>query len=210
MKKKLKGVLFFWSETGTEGGDWAFQDERFITVNRNFFSCAKCFKYWDKGKYPDGPIDEPREGLRVTHMISLDKLLTGDPDALGSSRPPAECPSGKHDFKPTSKNLWSYEGSHVLRSGDHLTIYDKSDHKKIVWDGDINLTRFSVFTKHARGMWIHADQKGVRREIWAKWFMEDYPARLVLGKESLDHINKIKRAIAKEKRKALKNKSTKK
>jgi len=26
----LRGLLQFWSETGTEGGYWAFQDERFI------------------------------------------------------------------------------------------------------------------------------------------------------------------------------------
>jgi hypothetical protein len=26
----LRGLLHFWSETGTEGGYWAFQDERFI------------------------------------------------------------------------------------------------------------------------------------------------------------------------------------
>jgi len=27
----IKGTLFLWSETGTEGGYWALQDERFIT-----------------------------------------------------------------------------------------------------------------------------------------------------------------------------------
>jgi hypothetical protein len=28
--RPLRGLLHFWSETGTEGGYWAFQDERFI------------------------------------------------------------------------------------------------------------------------------------------------------------------------------------
>lgn len=29
--KIIRGVLHLWSETGTEGGHWALQDERFIT-----------------------------------------------------------------------------------------------------------------------------------------------------------------------------------
>ena len=45
---KMKGVLDFHTETGTEGGYWAFQDERFIKQNQPFGYCDKCgiyFKY---------------------------------------------------------------------------------------------------------------------------------------------------------------------
>lgn len=30
----LSGVVFFWTETGTEGGHWAFQDKNFITKDK--------------------------------------------------------------------------------------------------------------------------------------------------------------------------------
>lgn len=29
-------------------------------------------------------------------------------------------------------------------------------------------------------MWIHADQKGIEREVWAEYFFEKYPAKLCL------------------------------
>ena len=111
---KLKGVLHFWSETGTEGGHWAFQDKNFI-------------------------------------------------------EPPTE------DW-PHEK--WSYEGLHVLENGDQLTIFSK-DHGGVVWSGVIRLKQHPLFTESARGMWIHTDQEGIDRNVWARWFMEGYPATLV-------------------------------
>lgn len=38
---ELKGVLHLWSETGTEGGYWAFQDERFIEPPTDDYPYAK-------------------------------------------------------------------------------------------------------------------------------------------------------------------------
>ncbi len=35
MPEIIKGKLDFYTETGTEGGYWAFQDEKFITPNEN-------------------------------------------------------------------------------------------------------------------------------------------------------------------------------
>jgi hypothetical protein len=107
----FKGVVHFYTETGTEGGYWAFQDERFITK-----------------------VDPPK---------------------------------------------WSYEGLHILKDGDHLTIFSKENPNEIVWDGTIQLRQHDLFTEHASGLWIHADQVRVNRQTWSRWFFEGYPAQLI-------------------------------
>lgn len=108
----MKGKIHLWNETGTEGGMWAFQDEKFIS---------------------HGPQGE----------------------------------------------AWSYDGLHVLKDGDKLTIYDKEDPAKVVWQGVIDQQHYGSFQEHAYdGQWIHSDQRGVEREVWSKWFIEEYPAEL--------------------------------
>lgn len=155
-REELRGVLHLWSETGTEGGYWAFQDERFISKNTTRFACAKCHIYWDKSSHPDGP----------------------SADALGEAR---FCTPGAHDFRPVSDESWSYEGLHVLAPGDELTVYAK-DGVAIVWEGVIRLKQHDLFTEHAGGMWIHADQEGIDRDTWAKWFFEGHPAKVIRAK----------------------------
>lgn len=112
--RSLRGVCHFHSETGTEGGFWAFQDEKFI------------------------------------------------------SPPCAEFPKGQ----------WSYKGLHILKDGDRLTIYDKNDYQKVVWRGVIKLKQYSVFTQDAFGLWIHTDQEGLDRKVWARYFFDEHPAIL--------------------------------
>lgn len=104
----IKGACFFYTETGTEGGHWAFQNEKHIS---------------------------PHE--------------------------------------------WSYEGLYVLENGDRLTIFSPDDPEKIIWSGTISLNPYPAFTEHVFGFWIHADQKSTKREIWAKYFFEEYPAELI-------------------------------
>jgi len=67
---------------------------------------------------------------------------------------------------------FSYEGLHILKSGDELTVYDKSNPSRIVWNGIIQLR---PNTKHP-GCPI---QKGVQLDEWKRWFSEEYPATLV-------------------------------
>ncbi len=111
----LHGVCYFHSETGTEGGYWAFQDENFIV---------------EGGLYGQ---------------------------------------------------QFEYQGLHILENGYTLTIYDKIDKNKILWHGVIDLTIYPLFTQAtSRGNWIHADQKGVERTTWERWFLEEYPATLTL------------------------------
>ena len=112
---ELRGVLHFWSETGTEGGHWAFQDEKFIFL---------------------------------------------------------PTPNWPH-------KRWSYEGLHVLEDGDILVIYSKEDPAQVVWAGTIKLKAYEVFVESAFGMWIHADQEEIDRDTWSRWFIEEYPAKLI-------------------------------
>jgi len=154
----LHGVLHLFSETGTEGGYWAFQDERFITPNTTRFSCRKCGAYWDKGHRPQGPVADEQAAGQLSYR--------GAP----------YCAPGMHEFELVCPGDWSYEGLHALEDGDELTIYAKDDPARIVWQGTIKLRRFPLFTEDAHGLWIHADQEGIDRAEWAKWFFEEYRA----------------------------------
>lgn len=52
----MKGILVFHSETGTEGGHWAFQDERFMGIPEpDKYSCTRCGTYWDKAQTAEEP-----------------------------------------------------------------------------------------------------------------------------------------------------------
>lgn len=157
-KPPLSGVLTFHSETGTEGGYWAFQDEKFITKNTSRFSCKKCGLYWDK--------------TRETEQDVLKKA-----ERFGGSPDLKFCDASAHEFVLACSENWSYEGLHILKDGDELTIFSK-DCSSVVWSGKIELTTFSLFTEHVSGLWIHADQKDVPRHIWGMWFFEEYPAFL--------------------------------
>ena len=157
----IRGILHLWSETGTEGGHWALQDERFITKNTTRFSCKRCGAYWDKGTQPDGP--------------AVDDLTGEKKNLLGGSY----CAPGTHDFQLICPEDWSYEGLHVLKDGDKLTIYSKDDPSAVVWSGKIRLRQYPLFTNSARGLWIHADQVGIPRKKWAEWFFKGYPAKLL-------------------------------
>ena len=107
-KTPLRGILHLFSETGTEGGYWAFQDDRFITADH-----------------------------------------------------------------------WSYDGLHILVDGDELRIFSKEDPREVVWSGKISLQQFPLFTENAYGFWIHADQVGIDRPTWSRWFFEQNPAELI-------------------------------
>ena len=161
LEDKLEGVLFLHSETGTEGGYWAFQDSQFTSPNTTRYSCKKCNLYWDKENNPSAPpiFEQP------------------SPDGF-----PDYCSPNAHQFKLVCKENWSYEGLHILGDGDQLTIYHP-DNNNEVWSGVIALKQHPLFTEDAHGFWIHADQIGIDREIWAEYFFKGYSAKLVPSKE---------------------------
>lgn len=102
---------------------------------------------------------------------------------------------------------WSYAGLHLLETGDHLTIYapesmsespppdpeedavparegvrrwrpDLVWKPRVLWEGEIKLIGYPLFTEDAFGLWIHADQVGVPREEWAAFFLREHICKL--------------------------------
>ena len=89
----MKGVLTFHTETGTEGGFWAFQDERFIKQNHPFGYCKKCGIYLQYAEdHPDKLSEKQRwcdheeyvgerwdyEGLHILHTGDSLKIYSKD------------------------------------------------------------------------------------------------------------------------------------
>ena len=100
----------------------------------------------------------------------------------GLTRATVEWEDGVSEQKRLSSNTllvtrWSYEGLHLLKDGDHLTIYHP-DNNNEVWSGVIALKQHPLFTEDASGLWIHADQIGMDREVWAEYFFKGYHAKL--------------------------------
>jgi hypothetical protein len=158
--QELIGVTEFYSETGTEGGYWAFQDERFIKPNTTRFWCKHCYLNWTKNTESEEDVLRKGEERRVS--------ASGMP----------YCERIKHDFVPISPEDWSYEGLYLLKNDDYLTIFDR-EKTKVLWSGTIHLKHYPPFQEDAFGWRIHDDQIGVDREVWAKWFMEKHPAKLI-------------------------------
>lgn len=262
-KNALEGVCAFYSETGTEGGYWAFQEKRFIIYVSPPYGIWENQTVWDllnpnrKGKtrndvkvLRDGkwcPLPDPierdpdyfisslfrgeergdrdadkrlmkkygfiikyaadqmdeRYGKGNWHLEKSSTAVTSDgtrvfyggtpktePDRpygvrIGElTRATVEWENGVIEQRLSDSLLvvsWNYEGLHILKDGDQLTIYSKDDPNKIVWSGTIKLRQYPLFTEDAFGMWIHADQEGVDRKTWAKWFFEEYPAKLIVA-----------------------------
>ncbi|MEO1010029.1 MAG: hypothetical protein AAFX53_01910 [Bacteroidota bacterium] len=84
---------------------------------------------------------------------------------------------------PLQKGQSVYDRLHILKNGDRLKIEHPTE-ELIVWDGVVDLRQFDQFTEDAGGLWIHADQKGISREEWSKYFFNNYPAKLYVRNES--------------------------
>src|SRR3990167_7346550 len=132
----LHGFLRFYNEQGVteDGGLWAFQDSRFITPNETIFACGKCYLYWDKEKNPDSPPGVGSAPLVITRAIPTDKIGEISPEKLKET-----CPPNEHEFRLLSPTMESFEGHHVLKDGDWLTIYSKDAPRIILWTGTIKL-----------------------------------------------------------------------
>lgn len=152
----LRGFCDFFFETGTEGGYWVFQDETFIVPNTWQFRCEQCGLLWNKQSQPNGPFN-----------------------FRGPSADNTQCTPNKHDFIIYPETISLFDGMHILKDGDRLAVYDPNNSGAPVWSGIISLIPYRVFTERAFGFWIHADQKGVGREMWATWFFKKYPAQLI-------------------------------
>jgi hypothetical protein len=153
-----KGVLVFHSETGTEGGYWAFMDEKFMNIPSEAMTCIDCGLYWTPGMSKKVRCPDDKFYRKV--------------DELCTQR-------GSHNFELTYPDgSWSYDGLHTLKSGDHITVYEKDDPTKVLWDGTIDLTEFTVFENSISGLWIHNYQKNVDQDFWMNMFLYEHPVEV--------------------------------
>ncbi len=162
----LRGVCNFFSETGTEGGLWAFADDRFRTMNVPIGYCKKC----------GNPMRGGVPGVLVTPELF---------EMVKNGKKNPKVPKCTHNAcEEFICDVWDREGLHILRAGDKLTIYSKENPSEVVWSGIVEQKWHQPFTEAtALGLWINSDQVGVEREMWAKWFLEEYPATLILAEQ---------------------------
>ena len=74
--------------------------------------------------------------------------------------------------------FWSHQPLHVLKNGDHLTVYN--DDGSVLWDGIIDLEYKTGYQRYPRNPehgqqavfnhWVHGNQCGFRLEDWAAMF----------------------------------------
>lgn len=255
---ELEGRLCFYSETGTEGGYWAFQESKYINlVSPTFgvsneqtvydieneslkgiasnsevllnekwlplpdpltqdldYQYSSLFKGEEQGdlsadnrlmekynfriKYAEERLNEIygegnwRFDGRISNVILNDgsKLSFGVTPSTEPDRPygipqnaitrvTINWNNGIVEECRKSDTLlveqWDYKGLHILESQDVLKIKDPKT-LNWIWEGEIDLKQFGVFQEHAKGAWIHAEQRGVDRETWADYFFNKYPA----------------------------------
>jgi len=81
-------------------------------------------------------------------------------------------------YKKTGKKDYKYQL--MLKDGDKLTIFDKQDREKIVWDGVIDFKWFNLFTKYepVYSCWIHNIQRDISLQDWSGWFWAHNPCIL--------------------------------
>lgn len=79
--------------------------------------------------------------------------------------------------EPILEGQSAYDRLHILKNGDQLKILHPLS-KSIVWDGVVELLQHQLFSEHANGLWIHANQKGIPRDEWSTYFFNNYPAEL--------------------------------
>src|SRR6266550_9509323 len=158
MAESLRGVLTFHMEVDREGGFWAFQDERFIHLADDREICALC-----------GSLRDTTEDTDLGEGVWSSTLSASD---VASE----SCQDGEHQWTPLFPDgAWGWEGLHILKDGDQLTIFDKANPDKVVWRGAIAYGAFSILKGETSGMRIQYDQLGVDRETWARWFTSGNP-----------------------------------
>lgn len=253
---ELEGRLCFYSETGTEGGYWAFQESKYINLVSPTFGVSNKQTVYDIDNDSRKGITSNSEVLLNNKWLPLPDPLTQEPDYLESSlykgeeqgdlsadarlmekydfkinytedRANEEYGKGNWKFSGHGKEIiledgskmyfgitcspnrpygipqnaitrvtinwndgrieeyrksntllveqWDYKGLHILENQDVLKIKDPET-LNWIWEGEIDLTQFGVFQEHAKGAWIHAEQRGIDRETWADYFFNKYPA----------------------------------
>ncbi len=204
----LTGVLYFHSETGTEGGHWAFQHQEYMGLEQpNMLRCPRCGRVWNTDLQETEPrpgftywVDREGEVSEAGHRLSSGYQGFSEPQEGLPLAPPSDDQETSFNAMWTRRTneaalvcymegheswdlmypegSWSREGTHILKSGDKLRVLDPEDRTTVVWEGVVDLVFYRPFTESVHGLWIHSDQQGEDREDWAKRFINEYPAEL--------------------------------
>jgi hypothetical protein len=79
-----------------------------------------------------------------------------------------------HSQTGTEGGYWAFQDSNYISLVS--PVFGVVDGVKV---RDINeLKPYCPFNEHVDGWWIHADQKGISREEWSKFFFDGFPAIL--------------------------------
>lgn len=81
-----------------------------------------------------------------------------------------------------------YDGLYILKPGDRLTIFDRSDTSKVLWSGVVDL-EYESKQQHAIhnpsyvgqavfNHWVHGLQRGLDAETWADYFFAGNPMKM--------------------------------
>src|ERR1035437_4635359 len=81
-----------------------------------------------------------------------------------------------------------YNGLHILKKGDSLTIFSPENPEIVEWEGDIDLEYERNYQPYPMnpeygqqvidGLWVNGIQRDVVPHIWGKWFFNHYPCEL--------------------------------
>lgn len=173
------GRLHFFSETGTEGGYYAFQDMESIDYVKSEWAIFKGRTVYD----PDDPM---RSGKVVESYTSAGSEIKTS--KIGDiSFMTVEWQEGEQEqFRRSDSVLvekWSHGGLTLLLPMDGLTVYQKGVGSAVLWAGNVEMERqdpyhpesYTAFglTSHYRPMLSDIDP-----DSWSQFFIEEKYATL--------------------------------
>ena len=210
---ELQGVVFEYGDTGNNGIDWAFHDERFTSYvrldPRSYLNTGGEAVYDVENLTRAGQITAVPDEVAAANKRSVDRLreyLDARPNVLSTETGTREVfgligrgneaaqrawhrltdkvvtvtwYDGQQEARSPHtlrRQLWSYGGLRLLKTGDELTIYDREDMAEVVWSGPVKLSPRLVVGMLDSGAKTH--QVGVKFAFWQGLFRPQSPATL--------------------------------
>lgn len=149
------------------------------------YTCTTCHRYWNKQSDKNEP---------APHV-----------DEKGRALMQNECAPGTHKWELSNPDgVWAYEGLHILKNDDLLTVYDKDNPSVVLWSGIVSLKQRKSYHEHiVSGYICHTVPRNVPINTWKEWFFGEYPAELMLGRRSMESWGKYGRKSVENKLKEL-------
>lgn len=168
------GKLFFYSETGTEGGYYAIQGSDSISYTTPDGAVFKHRRVYD-------PEDPMRRGLVVGSY-------TNDGAECKLSRPgdisllDIDWDDGSKDLMRPSDTIfieqWGYEGATIVKNHDRLTVFQRGIGSVALWRGEVFLERQDPYAEGSYapfGFAAHYKPKipDIPADVWSAWFIRE-------------------------------------